>query len=460
MSLIEVYAVLRRFAYKEYSSLILAIIFLPNKVAIIINLFMLIGYTNVRIEGAGKICFKVNKLFWLQLGSNFMHDGAVYYTIFLIFGGAAVFSTVVLYTRQSLLVAYILLGAVLGPWGLHLVPDLEAVRQVGDMGIVFLLFLLGLHLQPQNLVHMLRKVTWVALLSSILFAAISFGIGVWFGLPTTEALVLGAAMMFSSTIIGLKLLPTTILHHQHTGEVMISVLLMQDIIAIIVLIMLNGAQEGGLSWNDLLLVGGALPALILFAFAVEKYILVKLLAKFDRTQEYVFLLSIGWCLGMSIIANKLGLSEDIGAFVAGVALAASPISLFIAESLKPLRDFFLVMFFFSVGATFNFGALAQIIIPAFLLATLILVIKPVCFFYLFKKSGEKNSISKEVGIRLGQASEFSLLVASIALGTKLISDVTSNLIQATTILTFIVSSYVVVWKYPTPMSLSDRMRKD
>ena len=390
-----------------------------------------------------------------------MHENAVFYTIFLIFAGAAVFSTLVLYTKQSLLVAYILLGAVLGPWGLKLITDLRAVQQVGEVGIVFLLFLLGLHLQPQNLIHMLKKVTWIATFSSLLFAIIAYLIGRWFGLSNTESWVLGAAMMFSSTIIGLKLLPTTILHHQHTGEVMISVLLMQDLIAIIVLILINGAQQStGFNWHDLILVGVALPALIFFGFLLERFVLVKLLARFDRTQEYVFLLSIGWCLGMSVVAQKLGLSEDIGAFVAGVVLASSPISLFIAESLKPLRDFFLVMFFFSVGATFNFGFAAQVLIPACILAALMLVIKPLCFQLLFIKSGEKKRVAKEVGVRLGQASEFSLLVASIALSTKLISDAASNLIQAATILTFIVSSYVVVLKYPTPMSLSDEMRKD
>src|SRR6202021_1270779 len=150
---------------------------------------------------------------------------------------------------------------------------------------------------------------------------------------------------------------------------------------------------GGLSLKNLVLVGVALPALTLFAFAVERYILVKLLARFDRTQEYVFLLSIGWCLGMSMIAQKMGLSEDIGAFVAGVTLAASPISLFIAESLKPLRDFFLVMFFFSVGATFNFGFAAQVLIPACILALLMLFLKPICFGLLFVKAGEKKSVS-------------------------------------------------------------------
>lgn len=390
-----------------------------------------------------------------------MQTGAVFYTLLLIFFGAAVFSTLVLYTKQSLLVAYIVLGAVLGPWGLKLVSDISVVKQVGDIGIVFLLFLLGLHLQPQNLLHMLKKITWIAVASSVIFAFIAYLIGRWFGLDEGESWVLGAAMMFSSTIIGLKLLPTTILHHQHTGEVMISVLLMQDVMAIIVLILINGSQPGvGLSWNDLVLVGGALPVLVLFAFAVERYILVKLLARFDRTQEYVFLLSIGWCLGLSYFAQLLGLSEDIGAFVAGVALASSPISLYIAESLKPLRDFFLVLFFFSIGATFNFGFGAQVVIPACILSLLILIIKPALFTLLLTRSGEKKPIAKEVGLRLGQASEFSLLVASIALSTKLISEVAANLIQATTILTFIVSSYLVVLRYPTPIALSDKMRKD
>lgn len=390
-----------------------------------------------------------------------MHDGSVFYTIFLIFSGAALFSTLVLYTKQSLLVAYILLGAALGPWGLRLVPDVSTVQQVGEVGIVFLLFLLGLHLQPQNLVHMLKKVTSIAIISSLIFAGISYGIGRYFGFTETESLVLGGSMMFSSTIIGLKLLPTTILHHQHTGEVMISVLLMQDVIAIIILILINGAHNGGgLSIDDLLLVGIALPALCLFAFLCERYILIKLLARFDRTQEYVFLLSIGWCLGISVLAQKLGLSEDIGAFVAGVALASSPISLFIAESLKPLRDFFLVMFFFSIGATFNFGFASQVIVPALILAASLLILKPLLFYGLLARSGEKKGVAKEVGIRLGQASEFSLLVASIGLSTHLISEAASNLIQATTILTFIVSSYLVVLKYPTPIALSEKMRKD
>lgn len=390
-----------------------------------------------------------------------MHNESIVFTVFLIFSGAAVVSTAVLYTRQSLLVAYILLGALIGPWGLKLVPDITLVQQVGDVGILFLLFLLGLHLQPQNLFHMLKNVTWVALISSVIFFLMGYGIGHAFGYSNTENLIIGASLMFSSTIIGLKLLPTTILHHQHTGEVMISVLLMQDLIAIIVLILLRGAAEGGgLTLHDIIGVIGALPALVVFAFLVEKFVLIKLLAKFDTTKEYVFLLSVGWCLGMAQLATFMHLSEDIGAFVAGVSLAASPISLYIAESLKPLRDFFLVMFFFSIGATFNFSYASAVIVPAMILAILILLIKPLLYWGLLYKTGENKDVSLEVGVRLGQSSEFSLLVAALALTTAMISTKAANLIQATTILTFIASSYIVVLWYPTPIALTDKMRKD
>jgi len=104
--------------------------------------------------------------------------------------------------------------------------------------------------------------------------------------------------------------------------------------------------------------------------------------------------------------------------------------------------------------------LHQVVVPAVILAGLLLVVKPSLFYILLVRAGEKKHVAKEVGIRLGQASEFSLLVASIGLSTQLISDVASNLIQATTILTFIVSSYLVVLKYPTPIALSEKMRKD
>lgn len=388
------------------------------------------------------------------------HKQSIIYIIFLIFTGTAILSTVALYTRQSLLVAYIILGAILGPWGLKLVNDAVLIKQTGDIGILFLLFLLGLHLHPQNLIHSLRKMSWITLNSSLIFLIIGFAVGYLFDFPFTECVIIGITMMFSSTIIGLKLLPTTILHHQHTGELMISILLLQDIIAIVVLFMLQVVHDQTFSVQQLALLVGAFPFLLLIAYVFERFILAKLLMKFDKIHEYIFILSIGWCLCMAELANLIGLSEEIGAFIAGVALATHPISLYIAESLKPLRDFFLVMFFFTIGAGFNFGYLPDVILPAAILAGLMLIIKPLAFGWLLKNAGETKAIGWEIGVRLGQISEFSLLVIFLALDIGLVTSTTTYMVQAATIITFMVSCYWVVFRYPTPLAASDKLRRD
>lgn len=384
------------------------------------------------------------------------------FSIFLIFTGAAIVSTAALFTRQSLLVAYMLLGVILGPWGLKLVANSDTIQQASSIGIIFLLFLLGLNLHPQKLYHMLRKALMVGLFSSVAFALLGFIIAKLFGYNNIESLIVGAAMMFSSTIIGLKLLPTTILHHRHTGEVMISVLLLQDLLAILVLLIITAVGSRGLHVSDLILISLSLPTLLIIGYLAQKYILIRLIARFDHVKEYIFLISIGWCLGMAQLAVMMKLSAEIGAFIAGVSLAANPIALYIAENLKPLRDFFLVMFFFTIGANFDLNYLPAVAIPAIILAAVTLILKPVLFNILLQKIGESKKIAWEVGVRLGQASEFSLLVAYVAIGTGnvLIGKNTSYLIQAMTILTFFVSSYWVVLRYPTPLALTDRMRKD
>lgn len=389
-----------------------------------------------------------------------MHESVLIFTIFLVFAGAAVLSTFALFTRQSLLVAYMLLGIILGPFGFKLVANGHVVRGIGDIGIIFLLFLLGLNLPPQKLIHTLRKVSLVALLSSVVFLAIGYGVASCIGLSQTECWVVGAAMMFSSTIIGIKLLPTTVLHHQHTGEVMIGVLLLQDLIAIAVLLLMHGATLGGLVSTDLQLVLVGLPGLLVVAFFAERYVLRKLLAKFNKVREYMFLLAIAWCMVMAELSSFVGLSAEIGAFIAGVSLASSPISLYISESLRPVRDFFLVLFFFSVGASFNLNYFYSVIIPALVLALLLMVVKPVVYRYLLGWAGEDRQVSWEVGFRLAQLSEFSLIIAYVGLASHLIAAKAGNLIQAATIITFVISSYLVVSRYPTPMALSDKLRRD
>jgi Kef-type K+ transport system membrane component KefB len=389
-----------------------------------------------------------------------MHDGSIVYSVFLIFTGAALIATLALYARQALLVAYIALGLICGPWGLSLVSDTSQIAEIASVGIIFLLFLLGLNLELQELAKLMREATVVTLASSTAFAVLGFVIAWAFGFSTADSLIAGAAMAFSSTIIGLKLLPTSALHHQRMGEIIVSILLLQDMIAIVILLLLEGLSKGGNAVMEIALLAVSLPALVAGAWFVSQKLLLKLCMQFDRIQEYVFLLAIGWCLGIAQLAHAVGLSHEIGAFIAGVSLATNPIARFIAESLKPLRDFFLIMFFFALGAGFDLGSLGDVLLPALLLAGAAIVLKPLVFKLLLKREQEKERLAGEIGVRLGQVSEFSLLIAVVAGNAKLLSDNGSSLIQAATILTFIVSSYWIVMRYPTPIAVDEKLRRD
>jgi Kef-type K+ transport system membrane component KefB len=387
---------------------------------------------------------------------------SVTFSFFLIFTGAAIFASIALYTRQPLVIAYIALGAAIGPYGLSMVTDLKLLSDIGHVGIIFLLFLLGLDMQPQALWATLRKSTVVAIFSSGIFLLMGFATSQLFGFSLMDSLIVGAAMMFSSTIIGIKLLPTTVLHHRHIGELMIGLLLLQDVLAIIVLMVLLALSTGSAETaaTDIALSLAGLPLLAGFALLLVRFVLLPLITRFDRFHEYIFLLAIGWCLGLAEAAHLIGLSAEIGAFIAGITIATSPISQYIAVNLKPLRDFFLILFFFSVGARFDLGMLNTVLLPTLVLSALVLGLKPVVYRFLLKGVSEKKPLAWDIGFRLGQASEFSLLIAYVALGGMLITEQASMLIQATTIITLLASSYIVVLNYATPIAVRDSLRRD
>ena len=389
-----------------------------------------------------------------------MEEISIVYLLFLIFCGAAILATLALYLRQSLIMAYICLGLFIGPWGVNLISDASLIQDIANVGIIFLLFLLGLNLHPQDMIRMAGETTVVTGISSIALCGLGFAYSLLFGYSNTEAIIIGAALMFSSTIIGLKLIPTTVLHHQRTGEVIISVLLMQDIIAIFLLLVLEGSSNADIGWLAMIKPALAFPTMVLVAFLVEKYVVTRLIARFDRIQEYIFLLAIGWCLGIAEMAEQIGLSYEIGAFIAGVTIARSPIALFIAENLKPLRDFFLIIFFVALGASFNLEVLPDIWLAAIGLSLIAIVIKPLLFRGLLRFSKESSSRSTEIAMRLGQMSEFSLLLAVMATELAIVRAEVSYLIQISTLVSFVFSSYYIVARYPTPIALDDKLRRN
>ena len=387
-----------------------------------------------------------------------MHIG-ILESFFVIFTGAAALAALALYTRQPLIVAYIAIGCLVGPNGLALITDDRLLAEIGEIGIIFLLFLVGLDLPPAKLKDMIGESVLTALASTVVFFGIGFGVMAAFGFTLVEAAITGTACVFSSTILGIKLLPTTVLHHRHIGEIVISLLLIQDLVAIVALLVLAGFDSEGSVLGTTLSVVVALPVVAAAAFVGVRFLVVPLLTRFDVFQEFTFLLAIGWCLGIASLSHTLYLSWEIGAFVAGVSLANSPIAQYITENLRPLRDFFLVLFFFAVGAAIDPTMLLNVWLPTLLLAVVLVAVKPAVFRGLLRWQKESDNVSREVGYRLGQASEFSLLLVFVA-GSALLSAEAAHIVQGATVLTLLLSSYLVIFRYPSPIAVSEELRRD
>ncbi len=389
-----------------------------------------------------------------------MSDHHLLDAFFLIFTGAAILATLALFTRQPVLIAYILLGALIGPYGMGLVTDIALLQQVAGIGILFLLFLIGLDMELSALMSVIRESALVNLASSVIFFIAGALVTRAFGFSLIEAVIVGLAMLNPSTIIALKLLPTTVLHHRRTGELIIGISLQQDLLALLAISLIPVMAGAESEPVDLLQLIVAMPVLLVLAYTVVKRVLEPLIMRFDKFHEYVFLLAIGWCLGIATLSNALGLSRETGAFIAGISLASSPIAQFIALNLRPLRDFFLVLFFFALGAGFDRHMLSGIVVPALLLTLLVVGLKPVIYRFLLGRLSESRELAWDVGFRLGQVSEFSLLIAFTAVHAALISQAVSLLIQAIVILSFVVSSYIVIFNFPNPIAVSERLRRD
>lgn len=390
-----------------------------------------------------------------------MHDPGIIQSFFLIFTGAAVLAALALYTRQPLIIAYILLGLALGPHALGWVSDATQLTEIAEFGIIFLLFLVGLDLKPNRLRNMLGESLLTGALTTVVFCSIGAGVMLAFGFTKTEAIITGIAVSFSSTIMGIKLLPTTVLHHRHIGELVVSLLLIQDLLAIIALLVIAGYGESvSVTMTNLAMVLLALPLLLAAAFLGVRWVLLPLLQRFDAFNEFIFLLALGWCLGLASLAQSAGLSFEIGAFIAGVSLASTPVAPYIVENLRPLRDFFLVLFFFTVGAGINSELMLEVLAPTVLLALLLVGLKPVVFAALLHWQKEDIAASWEVGARLGQASEFSLLLSYVATGALLLSEQAAHVIQGATVITLVLNTYLVIFRFPSPIAPSAKLRRD
>jgi len=388
-----------------------------------------------------------------------MNLDSIIFELGIIIVGAAILGTLFLYARQPILIAYIAIGFAIGPNGFALIRSTDHIENIAHFGVILLLFLIGLNLQPMKLLRIFRKTALLTFGTSLVFGCLSFLFTLLLKFDMHSAVLFGAAMMFSSTVVGLKLVPTTTLHHKRTGEIMTGVLLLQDVLAVLVILFVTGEKSNNVMGTFAILVG-KLFVLCLLSFAGVRFVMVPLLKKFDVVQEYTFVATLGWCLLWAEVAHILGISYEMGAFVAGLSIASCQIALIIAEHLKPLREFFLILFFFAVGAELNFQLDIPLVLAGVLFGAVLVPLKAAVFRLAFRKSGESKKLSQELAVRLAQSSEFSLLVIFAALSIGVLSAERAMMVQVTTIVTFIISTYWTVLRYPTPISMNAALRQD
>lgn len=385
---------------------------------------------------------------------------------------AAVLAVLASGLRQPIIVAYIAAGFLFGPHAPHpalrLVRHADFLEQAGDLGLVLLLFLLGCVLHPDRLLRMFRQASVVTVGTSALFFAAGAGVAAAIGrlvpslypLGLREAVYIGCAAAFSSTLLVVKLLPTRRLHDSPVGTVAIGVLIIQDALAIGVLILTSAwgataAGEPGIWWR-----AAAGIAMLAAAFPVEQFALRRIMHWAEAYSELLFVLSLAWCFLLAEGARNLGFSREIGAFVAGLTIARSPVSLYIWDRVSPLRDFFIVLLFFSLGGLVDLADALPALPLAAALALGLALLKPYVFGAALRAAGTETALAREVGWRLGQSSEFALVIALLAMRVGQIGHFAFEVILLMTLVSLVLSTYLVVLKYPTPLGISEGLRQD
>jgi len=346
--------------------------------------------------------------------------------------------------KQPLIVGYILTGILVGPSLFNIIQDKHAFESFSEIGIALLLFIIGLELSV-SVIRKLGKPVFLtagAILLSV--GSVGFMVSTAFNFTSNEALLVGLAMFFSSTIIIAKVLSDKKEITRLNGQIAIGVILLDDIVATFALLFVAANASGSaltpLDIGLLLLKGVVVIAVLAF---VSVKILPKVSKAVAKSQELLFLFALAWGFGVATAVNLVGFSIEIGALFAGVALAHLPYAGQIGARLKPLRDFFVILFFISLGEYLQLSNLAEAIIPAIIFSAIVLVLKPLVVMLSLGLLGYTRRTSFKTGINLSQISEFSIILIVLAFSSGMVSSHVATVVTLVALITITVSTYLM-----------------
>ncbi|CAN5718161.1 cation:proton antiporter [soil metagenome] len=357
---------------------------------------------------------------------------------------AAAIAMLMRYLRQPLIIGHIFTGLLVGPTFLGLVESPDTVALMGEFGIVLLLFVVGLGLNPR----IIREVGKTAVLTGVGQVMFTVVLALFMtralGYTQTESVYIAVALAFSSTIIILKLLTDKKEQNKLYGKISIGFLLVQDVIVAFALVFASAAGADLQPTDVALLVAKGLFVLGA-VLAITKYILKPMTSFFSRSQELLFLFAIAWGFGIGTVFYELGFSVEIGALIAGIALANMTYAQEVASRLKPLRDFFLIVFFIALGARLEITNVAEFIMPALAMSALVLIGNPIIVMTIMGLLGYTKKTGFKAGLAVAQISEFSLVFLLLGQRNGQIGDDIVAVITIVAITTIAASTYMITY---------------
>lgn len=365
------------------------------------------------------------------------------------------------FLKQPLVVGYILSGIIAGPYALNVLNARNELELFSKVGIVFLLFIVGLHLNPR-VVREVGKISLVAGIGQVICTSlIGFFISLALGIDRIAALYVSIALTLSSTIIILKLLADKKDLQKLYAKISIGLLLVQDIVAAIILIFIAViANEGAADIHQTLFLVGLNGMVLLFGLLfVSGYALPRLIDSIAGSQELLFLFSLAWGTGLASLFSILGFSVEIGALVAGVTLSATPYAHEFASRLKPLRDFFIVLFFLLLGSQVAVPDIGTVLVPALILSAFVLVGNPIIVIILMNLLGFSRRTGFMTGMTVAQISEFSLILASLGFRVGHLSQDVLSLVALVALITIAGSTYLILYSEKLYPFLSDILNR-
>ncbi len=353
-------------------------------------------------------------------------------------------SVLMRFLRQPLIMGYIITGVLVGPSFLNVVQSQSAFDSFSTIGIALLLFIIGLGLNA-GVIQSLGKVSITTSLSILPFlGGAVFSVARLLGYDMATSLTLAIALFFSSTIIVMKVLSDKKETTRLFGQVTIGVLLIEDLVATIAVVAVAMvAEPGEASAAGLWLIALKAAGLGLGLYLIGRYVVPHVVKRFAKSQELLFLFSITWGFTVASLFEMAGFSHEVGALFAGVSLAGLPYAQEIAAKLKPLRDFFIVIFFVTLGESFTINSLQQNIIPALILAVVVIVTKPLLTMVTLSLQGYTRLTAFKAATHLSQISEFSIIFVTIVAAKDLISPEIVSLVTLIAFITIGLSSYLM-----------------